>query len=236
MIMRHGWSVIRDEHIDRDDRIYTAIGFCSTTAIMLAAILFFSFRVNSTLLMTVLMLGIMEGIYLRNNDMITQRKGLGSDSVKLLLPLIIIVLIGVVWFTGIKPFKGEVEHFRHKLAISRKDGRSAERHILKAIEYDPHNSAYHVYAAQFYFNIVKDYIKASDYVGTAINDFNGDVTLYSIHYLNGLIKYRMGSLFEARKSFEKALYYNPTMKEASDRLSEVNNIIKDSDRVTIKYR
>jgi len=236
IIMRHGWSVIKNQSADRTDRLSTAISFCSITAIMLASFFFFTFRVNSTMLMTVLMLGIMEGVYLRNNKLIKISNGFNSVTGRFLIPLTLTLLVGVVWFTSVKPFKAEIEHFQYKLSLSKKDGNAAERHILKAIEYDPHNTAYNLYASQLYFNIAKNYLKASDYVGRAINDFNGDVTLYSVHYLEGLINFRMGSLFEARKSFEKALYYNPTMKQASERLSEVMKIIKDHDRVTIRYR
>ncbi len=62
VVMRHGWAVIRDDKIHSHDRIITATSFCSVLAIMLTAIFFFPLRINSTMFMTVLMMGLMEGI------------------------------------------------------------------------------------------------------------------------------------------------------------------------------
>ncbi|MBW1864027.1 MAG: hypothetical protein JRJ02_16980 [Deltaproteobacteria bacterium] len=46
----------------------------------------------------------------------------------------------------------------------------------------------------------------------------------------------MGNLFDARSAFEKSLYYNPTFALAKQKLDEVNKVIKDHDRVLIKFR
>ena len=87
--------------------------------------------------MTVLMMGIMEGIYLRNNGLIASSKGWRSETRLILIPMVflaLMVLIGVVWFTGIKPFKGEREYFKYIEAINQRKAKEAEKFILKALD------------------------------------------------------------------------------------------------------
>ena len=236
VVMRHGWSVIKDEDINPRDRIITAIAFCSVIAIMLTAFFFFPFRINSTLFMTVLMMGMMEGIYLRNYKLISKTKEWKSETRFVFIPLIFLVITGIVWYTGIKPFKGEMEYFKYKNAMAQRKGNEAEKYILKAIEYDPHNTAYCLYASQLYMKLVKDFGKARDFIERSIIDYNGDITRWSMYYIKGLLKFQMGNLFDARAAYEKSLYYNPTFAPAKHKLAEVNKVIKDHDRVLIKYR
>ena len=98
-------------------------------------------------------------------------------------------------------------------------------HILKAIDYAPLNSMYHTVASQLYLNL-KRFPEASDYAERAIIDFNGDLTLWSVWYLKGVIEYQKGSLPGAQAAFEKALYYYPLFEPARDRLEEVNAMIR----------
>jgi len=236
-VMRHGWYLIRDENIGVRERIIAATAFCSLISIMLAAFFFFPFRINSTLFMTALMMGILEGLYLAAaGGGIKSLQLNGKRTGKILLPLVIILLAGFVWFTAIKPFIGEVEHFKYKKALARGDAKGAERFILKALEYDPHNTAYCLYASQLYMNVLKDFGKARDFIERAIIDFNGDITMWSAYFIKGLLKLQMGSLYEAQAAFEKALYFNPTFQPARQKLAEVKQIIKDHDRVLIKFR
>ncbi|MBW2609791.1 MAG: O-antigen ligase family protein [Deltaproteobacteria bacterium] len=236
VVMRHGWKVIKDEEADPRDRIIAAMAFCSICAIMLASLFFFPFRVNSTMFMTVLMMGLMEGIYLSRYGLKSSTGEWISPTKFVLIPMVFLVIIGVIWHTGIRPFKGEMEHLKYKVSESRTDAKGAERHILKAIEYDPRNSAYHLYASRFYVNALKDYRKASDFIERAIVDFNGDITMWLVYFYKGLIKFQVGSPLEARAAFEKALYYNPTFEPARKKLEEVNQLIKTHDSVTIKFR
>jgi tetratricopeptide (TPR) repeat protein len=150
--------------------------------------------------------------------------------------LVALVLVGTVWFTGIKPFLGEVEHFKYKKALGQGKARKAEKHILKALDYDPHNTAYLLYTSQLYMNALKDFGRARDYIEMAIVDYNGDITRWSIYFIKGLLKFQMGNLFDARAAFEKSLFYNPTFKPAEQKLAEVDKVLKDHDRVLIKLR
>ncbi|MFC1531967.1 O-antigen ligase family protein [Thermodesulfobacteriota bacterium] len=236
VIMAHGWEVIKDEEVSYQDRVITAVCFCSTIAIMLTALFFFPFRLNSTMFMTVLMMGLMEGAYLRNRGLISRIGGLGSKAGNILIPLLFMFLVGTVWYAGIRPLKGEMEHFRYRKSLSQGDRGGAERHILKAIDYNPRNSPYHLYASQLYLNHFKDYGKAGDYIERAITDFNGDITMWSAYFLKGLIKFRVGSLLEARVAFEKALYYNPNFEPAKQKLAEVNKVLEKHDSVMIKFK
>lgn len=235
VVMRHGWRIIRDEKVDFQDRIITATAFCSVIAVMLAAFFFFPFRINSTMFMTVLMMGLMEGIYLSHYGLVSISETKKSEMRFLFIPMVFL-LVGAVWFTGIKPFIGEMEHFKYKKALALGKAEEAERFIKKAIDYDPHNSAYCLYASQLYMNVLKDFGKARDFIERAIIDFNGDITRWSIFFIKGLLKFQTGSLYEAQAAFEKSLYYNPTFEIARQKLEEVKKVIKDHDRVLIKFR
>jgi len=234
VVMRHGWAVIRREDVPERDRIVEAAAFCAVIGMMLAALFFFPFRVNCTLFMTAVMMGLMEGIYLRNHGLLRDSKGWRSGTGSVLLPLVVLALIGVVWFTGIKPLQAERAHFKYKMAL--RQPREAERHLLRAIELDPHNSAYCFYAGQLYMNRLKAFGKAREYIERATIDFNGDITRWSVYFMKGLLTFQMGSLFEARAAFEKSLYYNPTFDLARQKLGEVNKILKDHDKVLIKFK
>lgn len=236
MLIRHGWKVIQDEALETDDRIITATALSAVIAIMLAAFFFFPFRINSTFFMTVLMMGLTEGSYLRSYSLIsTDSKGPSKTPI-IMIPLVFVLLIGVVWFKGVKPFKAEMEHFKYKRALAQGNAQDAEKYILNAIDWDPHNSAFNFWASQLYMNVFRDFGKASDYIDRAIWDYNGDLTMYSLHFVKGLLKFQAGSLFEAKAAFEKSLYYNPTFQEARQKLDEVKKVIKDHDKVMIKLR
>lgn len=237
VIMSHGWKVIRNEAIERRDRVISATAFCSIIAILIAALFFFPFRITSTLFMTVLMLGLMEGLYLRSYGLLSTTRITLSPRLRFLLtPVLILILAGVVWFTGIKPFMGEIEHFKYKKALAAGKQNEAEIHLLKALEYDPYNTSYCTQAGQLYMGHFQDFGKAGDFFERAIVNFNGDITLYSLQYLKGLVKFQTGSLFEARDAFQKALYYYPDYQEARQKLEEIKRIIKDHDQVLIKFR
>ena len=236
LVLKHGWMVIRKENLSIRDRIICAMAFSATISVMLNAVFFFPFRINSTMFMTVFMMGLMEALYLRNYSMLNSIRGWVSPTRYINIPLVVLVLGGFVWFTGIKPFKGEMEHYKYKRAMMERRFRDAEKFILRAIEYDPHNTAYCLYASQLYMNVLKDFGKARDFIEKAIIDFNGDVTRWSIYFIKGLLKFQMGSLFDAKAAFEKALYYNPEFSLARQKLNEVNKVIKEHDRVLIKFR
>jgi tetratricopeptide (TPR) repeat protein len=236
VVMGHGWKVIKDEEIDSQDRIITAAAFCSVISIMLTNAFFFPFRINSTMFLTVLMMGLMEGLYLRSNGLVSNTEGGKVEKGYPLIPITFLVLLGLVWFTGIKPFKAEIEHFKYKQAGAQGKVKEAEKFILKAIQYNPHNSAYLLYASQLYMNVLKDSGKARDFIERAIVDFNGDITRWSIYHIKGLLKLQMGSFLEAKAAFEKSLYYNPTYAPSEQKLAEVNKVIKDHDKVIIKFR
>ncbi|MFC1866630.1 O-antigen ligase family protein [Thermodesulfobacteriota bacterium] len=236
LVMAHGWYSIKDEKVRSQDKVVIAICFCSIIAIMLTSFFFFSFRVNSTMFMTVLMMGLMEGAYLRYQGLISKTKGQASMTSTVMIPMLFLLLTGIIWYAGIRPYRGEREHFQYRRVLVRGDIKGAERHILKAIFYDPHNSAYHLYAGQLYMNLFKDYVKAGDFVERAITDFNGNITLWSAWFIKGLVKFRMGSVLEARKAFKKSLYYNPTFQPAQQQLAKVEKVLEEHDSVMIKLK
>lgn len=236
MVMQHGWSIIRDEEIDSRDRVIAATAFCSIVAIMLAALLFFPFRVNSTLFMTALNLGVMEGIYLKQRGLIKNREPWKSGPRLIFVPLTFLSLLGLVWFIGLKPFIGELAYADYKRAYVRGKPKEAEILIRKALKYDPRNSTYCLYASQLYFKNTKDFTATRDFLERSIVDFNGDLTKWSVYYASGLLNFRTGSLYEAKAAFEKALYYYPYFEEAKAKLEEVNKILKENDQIIIELK
>ncbi len=236
VVMRHGWMVIRDDRVDRRERVLASTSFSALVGILLASFFFFSFRINSTLFMTVLMMGTLESLYLRNTGNIRMVSIPRHSANKAMIPIVVLVLVGLVWYTGIRPFKGERAHYAYKEALRKGQPQEAEKHLLRALELDPHNSAYCLYAAQLYINAIRNFVKANEFIERSIIDYNGDITRWAVYYLKGILKFQSGSLFEARAAFEKALYYNPEFDVARQKLKEVNQVIKDHDRVMIKFR
>jgi O-antigen ligase len=236
VVMRHGWAVLRNPEIDLRDRIISATAFSSLVAVMLSAIFFFPFRVNSTMFMTVLMMGIMEGLYLRHNRMVRISKGWRIPLSVVLIPAMVLLLAALLWYTGVRPFIGEIEHFKYKQALGSGRIDAAEKQILKAIDYDPHNTAYCMWASQLYFYQIRNFGKADEFITRTIVEFNGDIVPWAAYFMKGLLKFQTGSPFEAKIAFEKALYYNPNFQEARQKLDEVNRVIKDNDQVLIKFR
>ena len=204
-------------------------------AIMLAALLFFPFRVNSTLLMTALNMGLVEAMYLRNRDLIKRRGSWNSGIGLSFVPLTLLVLVGLVWFVGIKPLKGELAFFQYKRAAARESPKEAEAFIQEALRYDPKNSTYCLYASQLYLK-EKEFTKARDLIERALIDFNGDLTKWSVYYAQGLLNFQTGSLFEAKEAFAKSVYYNPNFEAGRKKLEEVTKIIEDHDQIVIKIR
>ncbi len=254
-IMRHGWRVIKDEEVETREKFIVAATFSSLMGIMAAAFFFFPFRLNSTMFLTALMMGVMEGIYLRNYDLVTRTKGRKFLFAPVLIPLVFLTISGVFWYGGVRPFKGELEYFKYKKDVGqlryllkkktsdKRAGRirgialRAEKHILKAISCDPGNSLYCHHAGQLYMlKTIRDYVKAGMFFDRVITGFNGDLSLWSVYYGNGLLKMRTGHLYEARDAFQKAIYYNPNDIQARKKLDEVKRILKKHDRVIIKFR
>jgi len=154
---------------------------------------------------------------------------------KVLTILSVAILCGAVWFVGVKPFLGEVEHFKYKQALGQRKREEALKHILQAIKHDPHNTAYLLYTGQLYAAIHHPEY-ALDYIERTIVDYNGDITAWSMWFIKGILKAQLGDLRGAKRAFEKALYYNPTFGPAKQKLAEVEGIMKAHDRVLVPIR
>jgi len=153
-----------------------------------------------------------------------------------LLAVALLFLTGWFYYTGYKPIRGEMEHLGYKKALAVGKYKEAEKSIIKALDYDPNNTLYCLYAAQLYMGQVKDVAKVRELLERAIHLFNGDATKWSIYYLKGHLAFQIGAIMEAKAALEKSLQYNPLYKEAVEKLDEVNRMIKDHDKVMIKFR
>ncbi|MBW1849522.1 MAG: O-antigen ligase family protein, partial [Deltaproteobacteria bacterium] len=136
-IMGHGLKIIRNQEMDTQTRVVASITFSALIAIMIDAFFFFPFRINTTLFLTALALGLLEGIYLSRYKLISKTQGKEFPFSPALVCLIILMLVSVLWFRGYKPLKAEMEHFEFKKAMLHKNVKKAETHILNAISYDP---------------------------------------------------------------------------------------------------
>lgn len=236
IIMRHGLKVIRDQNADTHTRIVASIAFSMIIAIMVNAIFFFPFRINTTLFLTALTLGLLEGIYLSHYNLYSKTPSRNISCAPVLVCLIILMLISVFWFRGIRPFKAEMAFFNYKKATYFKNIKKAETHILKAISYDPGNTYYHINAAMMYMNNFRNYQKANELIEESLINFIGDNTLWGVYYTKGIVKFQMGSLFEARDAFQNSLYYNPLDKKTIQQLERLEEIFKKHDKICIKLK
>jgi len=236
VVLKHGLAVIRKEDVPLQERIIASAAFYSLVGVLVTALFFFPFRINSTLFMTVLMMGITEGLYLRHMGLIEKLRPSLPGPRYALLSVVLLFLIAWLYYSGYKPFKGEQEHLGYKKAMATGLFKEAEKSIVKALEYDPDNTLYCLYAAQLYMGPAKDLAKARDMLERAVHLFNGDATKWSLYYLKGQLAFQTGAIMEAKAALEKSLQYNPLYTEAKEKLDEVNKVIKEHDKVMIKFR
>jgi O-antigen ligase len=236
VVLKHGLAVIRKEGLPVKERIIASAAFYSLVGILVAAFFFFPFRLNSTLFMTVLMISITEGLYVRHMGLVQNLRPALPGPRYALLSVVALLLIGWLYYSGYKPFKGELEHIEYKRAMAMRMFNEAERHIVKALEYDPDNTLYCLYGAELYMGPAKDLAKARDLLERAVQLFNGDATKWSLYYLKGELALKTGAILESRAALERSLYYNPLYAEAKEKLDEVNKVIQEHDRVMIKFR
>ncbi|MBW1849043.1 MAG: O-antigen ligase family protein, partial [Deltaproteobacteria bacterium] len=235
-IMGHGLKVIHDQETDPQTRIIASTAFSALVAIMVDAFFFFPFRINTTLFLTALTLGLLEGIYLSRYKLISKTQGKEFPFSSVLSCLVILMLVSVLWFRGYKPLKAEMEHFEFKKAIFQKNIKKGETHILNAISYDPGNTRYHIYAGMMYINNFRNYPKAGELIEESLVNFIGDNTLWGVYYTKGLVKFQTGSLFEAREAFQQSLYYNPKYAPSLQKLDELDKIFEKHDKICIKLK
>jgi len=205
VVLKHGLAVIRKEDVPLQERIIASAAFYSLVGVLVTALFFFPFRLNSTLFMTVLMMGITEGLYLRHMGLIEKLRPSLPGPRYALLSVVLLFLIAWLYYSGYKPFKGEQEHLGYKKAMATGLFKEAEKSIVKALEYDPDNTLYCLYAAQLYMGPAKDLAKARDMLERAVHLFNGDATKWSLYYLKGQLAFQTGAIMEAKAALEKSL-------------------------------
>jgi len=107
---------------------------------------------------------------------------------------IIIIGICLLWFQCIKPIISEYYY--------------AHNEIEKAYNWDKNNdSVLLAYSLSMFRNGKYDY--ADIYINKLINNFSGDVTLYSVWHLKSVIDYGRGDVLGAMNSINLAHSYSP---------------------------
>ena len=226
VVMGHGYQVIQDDSLNKNARVVSATAFATVSGIMVTAIFFFTFRISITLFMTSMMLGIMEGIYIRSYRLLGRCRGSVFLSGHVMLPIVLAVLAATFWYGGYRPVKGEWEHRKFKISLAKKARNEAEKHLLNALSLDPQNTVYCFDAACFYMVTKVDLPLSKKYLSRSLVFFNGDVERWTIHYLNGVLSGRLGNTVAASKEFEKAVYYNPVYEPAIKELQQVKDYLK----------
>jgi len=132
--------------------------------------------------------------------------------------IVILILVFIIWTQGIDRLLGEIEFMKFKTVASTVE---AEKHLVKALRYDPDSSYYQIEAAFFYFYTNKR-IEANNLTNKVIATHNGDLTPYSYWYFKALldatIRDRKATLYDLNKS----LYYNPNYKESIEALRQIH--------------
>ncbi len=212
LIMRHGMIIINNRNIDPSIRTQALGIFCALTGIMLNALLFFPFRIVTTLFMTSLMAGCLEGLYLQYHPsprFIALKHPLKK-------PYRFIFSLGTIFFlswwvytTSLRPLRGEMAFFQYQKAAASGQASYAQEHICKAIDLDPKNTLFAYHAAILYATAFHDYHQSMYYVNHAIEHFNGDVALWGLYEAKANICAQMGKQEEAQRLYRKTRYYNP---------------------------
>jgi hypothetical protein len=81
-----------------------------------------------------------------------------------------------------------------------------------------------------------DFGKACYHLDRAIVNFNGDLTRWSAHFTDGVLKYRMGRIYEARDAFKRAIYYNPVYEPANKMLKQVEKSIENREKMIKNFK
>ena len=155
IVLKHGWNTIRNKDLPEQDRLISAMAFFSVVAMLITAFFFFPFRLNVTMFMTVLMMGLIEAIYNRHYGHILNREMSFNQYGSAFILISIFFIGGLIWNMGLKPFLAERYFYQYKKTLEQKNPRKAERLILKALAYDPHCTPYAFHLSQLYFNILE---------------------------------------------------------------------------------
>ena len=218
-VMAHGWWLVSDKKAEKQTRVFMSACVSCMVAVLVDSIFFFPFRIESTLFMTLLMLGLIEGAYIYRYAEMGKFKsnmcfGIGS----------VLMLLCVFWFMGIKPIVAENHHRNFRVAKNKGKIEIAEQSILKAIEHDPTNTRYCVDYGVFALNYKKDFRTADKYIDKAITNFTGDNILSELYFKQSYIKLNLKDMIGAEEALEKTIYYNPHNDKAKQWLKIVHGV------------
>lgn len=231
IVLKHGIKALRNS--DHTERAMVISAMASLVASMVSAIFFFQFRLNSNLFIAVVMMGIIEGVYLKNIPC----KGWTKPKVNFAyLFLAIIIASSLFWTQGITRLLSEKYHYDYRVAASKMDPKGAEENLLKAIYYDPDSSMFNMSAAQFYRMVKQDPVRGRDYLERVVVNFNGDLTLWSVYWIKGLLDLQEANVIAARASFYRSLRYFPFFEEAFLKAKEMEDVIKNNDSILVRLR
>jgi O-antigen ligase len=235
-VVRNGLRVVGRPEAAATDKCMVSAALSALFAVMIGAAFFFPFRLSITLAMTALTLAAIQGIYHHDAGKISIRLSPGKRSARLpIMALLLCLFTGVFWHAGWAPLQGELAFFRHHRALERGETGRARREIFRALAYEPQNTRYCVFAGQMLINS-REFLPAAELFQRARCHFNGDVTAWSLDYLEGVLRLKMGSLFEARRALKSSLRFFPRYDLAQQQLQEVERIFETHDRMTIRLR
>ncbi len=91
-------------------------------------------------------------------------------------------------------------------------------------------------AVQFYRMIRQDPVRARNYLEKVIVNFNGDLTLWSVYWIKGLLDLQEANVIAARASFYRSMRYFPFFEEAFLKAKEMEDVIKNHDSILVRLR
>lgn len=118
----------------------------------------------------------------------------------------IMFIIPVLWFTGAKPFIGEIRHCKYLKTID-------VNQLKSAINWDSENTQY-LTAAAFYYIVRNNCDVADQYMNKAIATNNGDSVPWALYYNKAMLQLKTNKVSFAKINLAKALSYNPNFKQA----------------------
>lgn len=231
ILFRHGLRVVGDKGTGGTER--AMVGGCLGVyaGVMACSFFFFPLQVDSSLFITAVTLGIMEGSFLKDARLI--RLGQGH------IPTFAVILIGLLFFLneyGIKAVRYENEALKYMLSLHAKDFNGAEKVLNRMLELKPLSSQVNLHAATFYSVFKRDLPGAKDHIDVAVQHFDGDVIAWAVWHRKGMIEYNLGSIASARKSFEKSLALYPLFEPAAAGLAQTDNILKNYVKVVVDLK
>ena len=153
---------------------------------------------------------------------------------KTIFGILTLVIIQAIWTVIVQPWRAEMAYSEYRKAGLKRDIPTAEQALLRALEFDSGNTMYRFRLAELYATQPKMRPLALAYTYSALENNNGDIVIWGILGLQGLLHFQSGDVRGAKLSFERANWYYPEFEPAKKGLEQVNKILSENSQILIK--